>query len=169
MVVRVISCVLGVNLSNVAEPVCISVFVKRLSFKSLLNLRKAYIFQDFASLLKVYYRSVFAESSKAFIFQKLQRPLCHKVNLPSCVAPRMLCHKVNLQRCEARRRHFIITCDILGTGQTNILGLCYLFGKTYKQPTLAPLNASHWNQHTWTNYLLADMKYTTSLAFKTFS
>ena len=28
--------------------VCYSVFVKRLSFKSLLNLRKAYIFQEFA-------------------------------------------------------------------------------------------------------------------------
>ena len=40
-----------------------SVFVKRSSFKSLLNLRKAYIFQD---LLKVYYRSVFAESFKSF-------------------------------------------------------------------------------------------------------
>ena len=30
------------------EPVCNSVFVKSLSFKSLLNLRKAYIFQEFA-------------------------------------------------------------------------------------------------------------------------
>ena len=33
--------------------------------KSVLNLRKAYIFK---SLLKIYYRSVFNESSKAFIF-----------------------------------------------------------------------------------------------------
>ena len=47
--------------------VCYSVFVKRSSFKRVLNLRKAYIFK---SLLKVYYRSVFNESSKAFIFQK---------------------------------------------------------------------------------------------------
>ena len=47
--------------------VCYSVFVKRLSFKRVLNLRKAY---KFKSLLKVYYRSVFNESSKAFIFQK---------------------------------------------------------------------------------------------------
>ena len=39
---------------------------------------------------------------------------------------------VNLPRFEARWRHFIMTCDILGTGQTNILALCYLFGKTYK-------------------------------------
>ena len=46
--------------------VCYSVFVNRSSFKSVLNLRKAYIFK---SLLKVYYRSVFNESSKAFIFQ----------------------------------------------------------------------------------------------------
>ena len=46
----------------------------------------------------------------------------HKVNLLSCVvARRPLCHKVNLPRCEARRRHFIMTCDIFGTGQTNIL------------------------------------------------
>ena len=91
--------------------VCYSVFVNRSSFKSVLNLRKAHIFK---SLLKVYYRSVFAESFKTFIFQKFRRPLCHKVNLP---------------RCEARRRRFIMTCDIFGTGQTNILGLCYLFGK----------------------------------------
>ena len=59
-------------------------------------------------------------------------PLCHKVNIPSCVAGRPLCHKVNPPRCEAQRRHFIMTCDIFGTGQTNILALCYLFGKTYK-------------------------------------
>ena len=47
--------------------VCYSVFVNRSSFKSVLNLRKAYIFK---SLLKVYYRSVFNATSKAFIFQK---------------------------------------------------------------------------------------------------
>ena len=84
----------------------------------------------------------------------VRRPLCHKVNLPSCVARRPLCHKVNqprcevnlsscvarrpfyhkvnLPRCEARRRHLIMTCDIFGTGQTNTLTLCYLLGKTYK-------------------------------------
>ena len=32
-----------------------------------------------------------------------RRPLCHKVNLPSCVARRPLCHKVNLPSCVARR------------------------------------------------------------------
>ena len=67
---------------------------------------------------------------------KAQRLLCHKVNLPSCEAQRLLYHgvnlprcvarwplfhKVNLPRCEARRHHFIMTCDIFGTGQTNIL------------------------------------------------
>ena len=56
--------------------VCYSVFVNRSSFKSVLNLRKAYIFKSF---LKVYYRSVFAESFKTFIFQKFRRPLYHKV------------------------------------------------------------------------------------------
>ena len=35
-----------------------------------------------------------------------------------------MCHKVNLPGCETRRRHYIMTCDTLGTGQTNILGLC---------------------------------------------
>ena len=44
-------------------------------------------------------------------------------------------------RCEALRRHFIMTCDIFSTGQTNILGLCYLFGKTFKQPTKAPVKS----------------------------
>ena len=52
--------------------VCYSVFVNRLSFKSVLNLRKVYIFK---TLLKVYYRSVFNESSKAFIFQKCAESL----------------------------------------------------------------------------------------------
>ena len=117
---------------------CYSLFVNRLYFKSVLNLRKAYIFK---SLLKVYYQSVFAEPFKTSMFQKFWRPLCHKVNLESCAARRRLCHKVNLPRCEARRRRFIMTCDIFGTGQTNILGLCYLFGKTYKQPTVAPLKS----------------------------
>ena len=54
--------------------VCYSVFVNRSSFKSVLNFRKAYIFK---SLLKVYYRSVFNESSKAFIFQKGAESLHH--------------------------------------------------------------------------------------------
>ena len=62
----------------------------------------------------------------------VQRPLCHKVNLLSCVARRPLSHKANLPRCEARRRHLIMTCDILGTRQTNTLTLYYLLGKTYK-------------------------------------
>ena len=48
--------------------VCYSVFVNRSSFRSVLNLRKAYIFK---SLLKVYYRSGFNESSKPIIFQSL--------------------------------------------------------------------------------------------------
>ena len=68
-------------------------------------------------------------------------PLCHKVNLLSCVvAQRPLCHKVSLPRCEARRRLFILTCDIFGSGQTNIFALCYLNSeKLLNQPTLAPL------------------------------
>ena len=54
----------------------------------------------------------------------VRQALCHKVNLPICVAWQPLCHKVNLLRCEARH--------IFGTGQTNTLTLRYLLGKTYK-------------------------------------
>ena len=94
-------------------------------------LRKAYIFQEFAEgLLSI---------CACWIFQNvhLLKGLCHKVNLPSCVARRPLCHKVNLLRCEARRRRFVMTCDTFGTGQTNILGLCYLFAP------LKSLKSSH--------------------------
>ena len=52
--------------------VCYFVFVNRSSFKSVLNLRKAYIVKSF---LKVYYRSVFNESSKVFVFQKCAESL----------------------------------------------------------------------------------------------
>ena len=49
------------------------------------------------------------------------------------LAPRRpLCHNVNLPRCETRRRYFIMTCDIFGNGQTNILAVSYFFRKTYK-------------------------------------
>ena len=161
--------------------VCYSVFVNRSSFKSVLNLRKAYIFKSF---LKVYYRSVFAESFKTFIFQKFRRPLCHKVNLPSCVALRPLCHKVNLQscvarrplchkvnlpRCKARRRHLIMTRDIFGTEQTNILGLCYFFGKTYKQSTVASTQVTEINTLDQIPAALIETDHTISLAFKAFS
>ena len=151
---------------------------------------------------------MFAESSKAFIFQKftvkfyfglslhifqhgssmslenvcdlytgacikpglVRLPLCHKVNLlscvarqpmsghrvnlPSCVARRPLCHKVNLPSCVARQplchkvnlprceaRHLIMTCDIFGTRLTNTLTLCYLLGKLINQPTVAQLSS----------------------------
>ena len=77
-----------------------------------------------------------------------RQPLFHKVNLPRCEAwRRPLFHKVNLPRREARQHHFIMTCDIFGTGQTNILALCYLFGKTWpahSSPTQATeINTLH--------------------------
>ena len=34
---------------------------------------------------------------------------------PGRLARRPLCHKVNLPSCVARRRHFIMNCDIYGT------------------------------------------------------
>ena len=58
--------------------------------------------------------------------------LYHKVNLPSCVSSAVVESQANLPRCEARRRHWIMTCDIFGTGQTNTLTLFYLLLKTYK-------------------------------------
>ena len=74
----------------------------------------------------------------------------YKVNLLSCVARRPLCHKINLPRCEARRCHFIMSCDIFGTGQTNIFALYYSFGKTckpaYSGATLESLKSTHWTK-----------------------
>ena len=71
----------------------------------------------------------------------------HRVNLPSCVARQPLCHKVNLPRCEARWGHLIKTCDIFGTRQTNTLTLCYLLAKPYKSArscaTLKSLKSTH--------------------------
>ena len=138
------SLVLGVHFSNVFWDLLLFVFVKRAYFKS---------------FLKVYYRSVFIESSKV-VFWKWVRLLTHASMKPGCLARWLLCHKVNLPRCEARRRHFIMTCDIFGTGQTNIIALCYLLGKTYKpahsSATRKSLKSTHstkllkgyWRKHT---------------------
>ena len=94
--------------------VCYSVFVKRSPFKS-----RCWIF------VKLTYLRVCWRSTIDLCLMNLPK------RSPSCVARRPLFHKVNLPRCEARRHHFIMTCDIFGTGQTNILALCYLFGKTW--------------------------------------
>ena len=114
------SCVLGVHLSNVCWGL---LFCLRKSFIfSALNFRKAYIIK---SLLKVCYRSVFNESSKALIFQKCAESFTHWVKFyfgwnlhiflwkmratpgacikPGCLALRLLCHRVNLLSCVARQ------------------------------------------------------------------
>ena len=68
------SCVLSVHLSNVCWGL---LFCLRQSVH-LLKVCWIYVKRTyFKSLLKVYYRSVFAESSKTFIFKKFRRPLCH--------------------------------------------------------------------------------------------
>ena len=163
---------------------CLRKAVKRSSFKSVLNHRKAYIFQAFAEgLLSIcvcwisqsihlsnvcwsktpWVKFYFGLSLHIFLCKIRETPgacikpgclarhsLCHKVYLPSCVwSSSQLCHKVNLlscvarrplrqkvnrPRCEARWRPFIVTCDIFGTGQTNILALRYLFGKNVTSP-----------------------------------
>ena len=68
VVIRVSSAIIFQTLAEV----CYSVYVNRSSFKSVLNLRKAYIFK---SLPKVYYRSVKNEPSKVFIYQKCAESL----------------------------------------------------------------------------------------------
>ena len=70
-----------------------------------------------------------------------RRPLCHKVNLPSSAAWRPLCHKVNLPWSEARRRHFIMTCDIFGTGQAKIFSSMLFIRKKLIKPSVAPLKS----------------------------
>ena len=121
------SYVLGVHLSNICWGL-LFVFVKHTYFKS---------------LLKVYYRSVFVESSKAFNTLSKILPRIKPSYFSAwfvtvygkCV--RLLVHAWIKPRCEARRRYFIMTCDIFGTGQTNILArgtqrlfsIKYLFGE----------------------------------------
>ena len=122
-----------------------SAFIFSCFLRSAICLCNAYIFQEFPSscLLKMCATAgacideTELFSSAAVVPQRKFTELCslaavvpHKGRLPSCVVGRgPLSHKVSLPRCEARRRHFIMTCDILGTGQTNISALCYLFGK----------------------------------------
>ena len=146
---RANSCVILVSSAFIFQrlaEVWYSVFVKRSSFKKFAESSKAFIFQKFA--VKFYFglslhifqhgSSLSLENvcdywcmhqtgfSSAAVCHKVnlptcvaRRPLCLKVNLPSFVARQPLRHKVNLPRCEARRRHLIMTCDIFGTGQTN--------------------------------------------------
>ena len=105
-------------------------------------------------------------------FDELTHERGNSCLLKRLFARRPLCHKVNLPRCVARRRRFIMTCDIFGTGQTNILGLCYLFGKTYKQPTVAPLKSlksTHSTKSRQHLLQLIETEHTISLAFKAFS
>ena len=101
-------------------------------------LRKAYIsicvFQGFVyfglslHIFLAWFVTVFGKCVRLLVHASMKpgclarRPLCHKVNLPSCVVTvqRPLCQKVSLPRCEAWRRLFILTCDMFGTGQTNI-------------------------------------------------
>ena len=72
LLTHLVICVSSAFIFQTFAEVCYSVFVNGSSFKSVLNFCKAYIFK---SLLKVYYRSVFNESSKAFIFQKCAESL----------------------------------------------------------------------------------------------
>ena len=132
------SCVLLIPLSNVCwgllilssdlkafifskfAKVCYFVFVKHSSFKCLLNLRKVYIFHEFAegllSICVCWIIKILLSTKPSYFSAFLwkicptpgacikpgwlpQRPLYHKVNLLGYVAQRPLCHEVNLPRC----------------------------------------------------------------------
>ena len=114
----------------------------------------------FKSLLKVYYRTVFNVFHFSFSFSSLLKVYTLSKTLPwikplhfslenecdswymhqtvlfssSAVVPRS-----KSTRCQARRRHFIMTCDIFGTGQTNVTSPQWR-------------HSSNWNQYTRPNY-----------------
>ena len=111
---------------------------------------------------------MFAESSKAFIVQKFRRLLVRQSKSTELCSSAAVVPQKKLPRCEARRHHFIMTCDISCTGRTSILDLCYLFGKTHKQPTGAPLKSLK-STHSKKIIALVETNHTISLAFKTFS
>ena len=95
----------------------------------------------------------------------VQLPLCHKVNLLSCVARRPLRHKVNLPSCVVRQP----LCNRVNLPrssaapfdhdlwyfrhQTNehFNSMLFIRKKLINQPTEAPLS-SQWNQHARPNY-----------------
>ena len=87
--------------------VCYSVFVKRSSFKSLLksnNLSKILLWIE-PSYFSAWFVTVFGKCVRRLVHYAsnrvdlTRRPLCHNVNLQSCVARRLLCHKVNPPSC----------------------------------------------------------------------
>ena len=95
-----------------------------------------------------------------------RRPLCHKVNLPSSVAPRPLCHKVNLPRYEAQWRHFIMTCDIYSTRQTNSLALCFVCRKIYRPALGSTTQVTENNKRNQNNENINEVSHT-HIALKT--
>ena len=88
----------------------------------------------------------------------------HRVNLSSCVAQRPLCHKVNLPSCVARQllchKVNLLKCE---ARRHHLIMTCDIFGTGQtntltlmlfirkNSPTVAPLS-SHWNQHARPNY-----------------
>ena len=106
------------------------IFLKRTYFKSLL---KVYDWSVFAKI-KIFQSVHLSKVSAAVVPQSKSTKLCSL----AVVVPQSKYPRCKAQRCHS---HFIMTCDTFGTRQMNILGLCYLFGKTYKQPTIAVLKS----------------------------
>ena len=69
-------------------------------------------------------------SSAAVVPQSKSTELCSS----AAVVPQ----SKSTELCIARRRHWIMTCDTFGTGQTNTLTLCYLLVKTHKPAHSSP-------------------------------
>ena len=117
---------------------CYSVFVKRSSFKSLLNLRKAYIFQEFAEgLLSICVCWIFqnvhlSKVSAAVVPQSKSTELCSS----AAVVPQS---KSTEMWSSAAPFHRDLWYFRLRTNEhfTSML----FIGKTYKQPTVASLKS----------------------------
>ena len=160
-----------------------SVFVKRSSFKSLLNLRKAYIFQEFAEgLLSICVCWIFqnvhlSKVSAAVVPQSKSTELCSSAavvpqskSTELCISAAVVPQSKSTEMwSSAAPFHHDLWYFRHRTKEHLILGLCYLFGKTYKQPTEAPLKSLKSTNSTKLQHLLRRAIPAISLAFKAFS
>ena len=150
---------------NLLKPYCRSVFNE--SSKAAVHVSK--VCWKFTSWVKFYFElslRIFRWKMRATPGTCIKpgsltlRPLCHKVNLPASYEARLpLFHKVNLPLCEPRWRHFIMACDIFGTGQTNIFSSVFvIYSGKRDQPTVAPLTSL--TQYTRPNYWMVHVSRT---------
>ena len=145
------SCVLGVHGKRLLSRSAIPVFLKRLSFKSLLNLRKAYIFQEFAEgLLSICVCWIFqnvhlSKVSAAVVPQSKSTELCSSAAVVPQSKSTELCSsaavvpqsKSTEMWSSAAPFHHDLWYFRHRTNEHFRSMLC--IQKIYKQPTVAPL------------------------------